>query len=180
MATVTLSQQQIDAAHAFAHTTMSALQTDRGVHAETAIAATARMAGTFLFRSFGFALPDLRPGQYVLSEQANEHGPRLVALLSNVLPDLGVIVDEAKRGAPGSTVQPHLNVVETQKLLGTEFVAIRERFGLSLHQAAEAGAVAAAIVISYCAKVLEPNAAFGVAVTGFIEGTKTAPDPAAN
>jgi hypothetical protein len=97
-----------------------------------------------------------------------------------VLPDLGVIVDEEKRGVPGSTAQPQLNVVETQKLLGSEFAAIRERFGLSLQQAADAGAVAAAIVISYCAKALEPNAAFGVAVMGFIEGTKTAPDPIAN
>jgi hypothetical protein len=50
-----LKQKQIDAAQEFMDTTIHALKTDRGLHAETAIAATARMAWTFLFRSFRFS-----------------------------------------------------------------------------------------------------------------------------
>lgn len=178
MAAVTLSEEQVEAANEFAHATMKALRSDRGVHAETAVAAASRMAGAFLFRSFGFVLPNLEPGQYVLSEQANEYGPRLVGLLSSMLSKLGVAVNEAIAGDPVTADRPQLGVIETQKLLGPEFGAIRERHKLSLQQAADAGAVATAIVLSYCAPVLDPNVAFGVAVTGFIEGTKTAPDPA--
>ena len=57
-----LSQQQIEAAEEFARTTIETLKTERGIHAETAIAGTARMAGTFLFRSFNFSLKDAKPG----------------------------------------------------------------------------------------------------------------------
>jgi hypothetical protein len=38
--------------------------------------------------------------------------------------------------------------------------------------------VATAFIVHQCSSVLDPNAAFGVAVHGFIEGTKTAPHPA--
>jgi hypothetical protein len=180
MAALTLSQEQIDAAYAFANATMKELNSERGVHAETAVAAAARMAGAYLFRSFGFALASLEPGQYVLSEQANEQRPRLVAILSSILSDLGIHIDESKRGPPGAAHQPQLGVNDTQMLLGPEFAGIREGYRLSLPQAAEAGAVATAIVLSSCAQVLDPNVAFNVAVMGFIEGTKTAPDPAAS
>jgi hypothetical protein len=180
MATVTQSQEQIDAGYAFAYATMEALQTDRMVDPETAVLAAARMAGTFLFRSFGFALPNLVPGEYVLSAQANEHFPRLVGLLSSLLLEVGIRIDETRRGASWSPDRAQLSVVETQRLLGPEFAAIRDRHGLSLQQAAEAGAVATATILSQCAKALDPNVAFSVAVTGFIEGTKTVPDPAAS
>ena len=41
----------------------------------TLIGAKARMAGTYLFRSFHLQTPGLQLGQAVLSTQANEHAP---------------------------------------------------------------------------------------------------------
>jgi hypothetical protein len=174
-----LTQLQIDVAKEFANATVKALQTDRGVHAETAIGGTARMAGTFLFRSFGFPLKDIEPGQPILSEQANERGPRLVEVLSEILARLGVELDSARlEGEPGPANQPQMGFLETQKLLEPRFAEIRARHGLSEQEAAEAGAVATAFLMHQCSQVLDPHVAFGIAVYGFIEGAKTVPDPA--
>ena len=176
----TLRQPQIDAARDLVDATIAAFRTERGVHAETAIAGAARMAGTFLFRSFGFALADVRPGQPVLSEEANEQGPRLVGVLSEILARLGVDLDPARiGGAPGPDNQPQLGFLDTQRRLEPAFAEARDRHGLSTPEAAEAAAVAAAFFVQQCAQVLDPHVGFGLAVYGFVEGAKTAPDPVA-
>jgi hypothetical protein len=60
---VTLSKQQMDAAQEFANATVSALKLAQGVHPPTLVAATARMAGTYLFRSLGLDVPGVSLGQ---------------------------------------------------------------------------------------------------------------------
>ena len=86
--------QQIKVAQDFANATIEALNTEQGIHAETAVAGAARMAGTFLFRSFGFPLQDIQPGQVVLSDQANAQGPVLLEILGSVLSQIGIVLDE--------------------------------------------------------------------------------------
>jgi hypothetical protein len=173
-----LSQQQIDAAQEFAGTTIEILKTERGVHAETAIAGTARMAGTFLFRSFNFPLENVKPGQPVLSEAANEQGPELIQILGGVLEHIGVKLDKSQFGqAPNPEHQPLLNFLETQKQLEPKYAGTAKRLGLSLQEAAQSAAVACALLIQQSAEILDPNVAFGIAVYGFIEGSKTAPEP---
>lgn len=175
-----ITQPQIDAAQAFGNAVIAALQTERGVHAETAIAAAARMAGTFLFRSFGFDLKGIAPGQAVLSEAANTAGPGLIRVLSGALAEIGIALDEQKLGAGQLDAnRPALDFLATQARLEPRFAAIRAQHGLSLTEAADAAAIATAFLIHQCARVLDPSAAFGVAVYGFIEGTKTAPGPVA-
>lgn len=44
---------------------------NRAIHAETAIASSSRLAGSFLFRSFNFNLAGLEEGSVLLSEEAN-------------------------------------------------------------------------------------------------------------
>ena len=44
-------------------------------------------------------------------------------------------------------------------------------------QAAYAVAAATSLLIQHCAKALAPNIGFSIAALGFVEGTKTAPDP---
>jgi hypothetical protein len=173
-----LSQQQIEAAQEFASTTIDTLKTERGVHAETAIAGAARMAGTFLFHSFGFKLGGVKAGQAVLSDKANEQGPQLIQILGCVLSHLGIILDREQFGKlPGTENQPLLGFLETQRHLEPRYMKIKDRLGLSLQEAAESAAVASALLIQQSAQVLNPNVAFGVAVYGFVEGTKTAPEP---
>ena len=173
-----ISQTQFDAAERFANAAIEALRDERGVHAETAIAATARMAGTYLFRSFGFELEGEKPGQPVLSEQANEQGPRLVQILSGVLGQMGITPDQTKLDEPtGPENEPNLGFLETQKRLEADFNKIKEQLGISLNESAESAAVATAILIRECAEVLDPSIAFGIAVYGFIECAKTYPAP---
>jgi hypothetical protein len=173
-----LSQRQIEAAQEFVNTTIDALKTERGVHAETAIAGAARMAGTFLFHSFGFTLEGVKAGQAVLSDKANEQGPRLIQILGSVLSHVGITLEKEQQDElPSAENRPLLGFLETQRLLEPRYLKIKDRLGLSLQEAAESAAVASALLIQQSAQVLNPNIAFKVAVYGFIEGTKTAPEP---
>lgn len=173
-----LRAEQIAAANAFAAAVINALQTERGVHAETAIAGAARMAGTFLFRSFGFQHIGLAAGAVVLSEHANEAGPRLIQILGVALDNLGVKLDPERVGAAEThEAKPLLSFLETQGHLEPRFDVIRADLGLSYAESADAAALATAILIRQCISVLEPYAAFSVAMDGFVEGTKTMPGP---
>jgi hypothetical protein len=173
----TISPQQITAAEEFSQTTIEVLANERGVHAETAIAGTARMAGTFLFRSFNFPLDDATPGQPVLSEQANEQGPRLMNILSGVLEQMEIRLDGGRAAGPISAEnEPLLDFLQTQKRLEPKYSEIKDRFGFSYEVAADAVSVATAILIQQTSEVLDPHIAFGIAIYGFIEGTKTVPE----
>ena len=173
-----VNKQQIEAAQEFANITLDALNTELGVHAETAVAGVARMAGTYLFRSFDLPMGDIQPGQVVLSDIANEQGPALIEILGGALTQIGVSLNEEElNGETNAEGQPRQNFLETQVLLEPRFKAIQEQYGLSLQEAAEACAVATALLIEDCFQVLDPNVAFNIAIYGFIEGTKTAPDP---
>jgi hypothetical protein len=171
-----LTPQQIEAAQEFARTTLETLKTEGGVHAETSIAGTARMAGTFLFRSFNFHLKDAKAGQAVLSDQANEQGPRLIGILGAVLENIGIKLDTEKLGDSSSN-EPLLGFLETQRRLEPKYTTIQRRLGLSLQESADSAAAATALLIQQCVQVLDPNIAFSIALYGFIEGSKTVPEP---
>ncbi len=174
-----LKPQQTEAAQEFVTAAMDALSASNNrLHAETVIAATARMAGTFLFRSFAFPLDGVEPGQSVFSDAANEQGPALIQILGNALQHSGVNLDRSQP-AESHDDKPLLNFLATQKLLEPTFATIRGRLGLSYQEAAESAAVASAILIQRCASVLDPHSAFNIAAYGFVEGSKTAPDPVA-
>jgi hypothetical protein len=173
-----LSKQQMDAAQEFANVTISALKVGEGVHAATVIAATARMAGTYLFRSFGFKLAGVKPGQVVLSDAANEQGPLLIQIAHSVLSRMGIKLDDSQSGGiTNSKNEPMLAFLETQKKLEPLYTPIKARRGLTAQEAAQAAAVATAFLIGHCAKVLHANVAFRIAAYGFVEGSKTAPEP---
>ncbi len=176
-----LTQQQIAAAEQFADATLDELETADGIHPETAVAAAAGMAGSFLLRSFGFELGHLAPGTAVLSDEANEHGPRLLQILGGVLAHGSVELDrEILSRGPDPDRQPRGDFLAGQTALEAAFFAIAARHRLSLREAAEAAAAAAGFLIQQFAEELDPSLAFGIAVVGFIEGAKTAPGPAAH
>jgi hypothetical protein len=171
-------QGQITAAMEFADATIAALETEKGIHAETAVASAARMAGTFLFRSLGLKLKGIHPGQHVFSEGANEKGPQLVEVLVGVLQYMGIPLDaERLRTEPGPEHRPLLPFLETQRKVEPPCERIRQRLGLSFEEAAFAAAAASALAIRRTATVLDPHLAFHIAAYGFVEGAKTAPAP---
>ncbi len=171
-----LSPAQIQAATEFGTTAMQAFDEGGTFPAETVIGSVARMAGSFLFRSFGLPLTGIKPGSVVLSEQANQQGPRLVQILAGVLQGLGVQLDTSRLAAVQATTRGQKeSFLQTQEALETRFAAIRDQCGLSDAEAAESAAVATAVLIKNCSQLLDPHVAFGLAVFAFIEGAKTAP-----
>lgn len=172
------TQAQLQAADQYVQIVIKALKNEKGVHSETAIACAARLAGTFLFRSFNFPMQDMQPGSAVLSEAANEHGPVLIQTLGAGLDALKVKLDHSKlSGTVPADHQPHISVNETQARMEADFRKVSAALRLTPEQSAHACALAAARLIQMATAVLDPHIGFGVAAYGFVEGSKTAPIP---
>jgi hypothetical protein len=170
------AERKLAAAHEFYAAIVERLTGEKGVHAETAIAGAARMAGTFLLRSFNFPVENLQPGDVVLSDAANEEGPLLVNLLGGTLQQLNVTLDEVRlASAQGQGDKPQLGVIETQALLESALSEIKDRHQLTFREAALAGAIAAALMVQKFKDVVDPHVGFYVAAYGFVEGAKTVP-----
>ena len=173
-----LTKAQLDSAQEFATASIAALKTETGIHPGTAIAATARMAGTYLFRTFHLQVPGVKPGDVVLSEQANAQGPILIATAARLLSRMGIQLDPTKAGVPvASRDQPTVSFLDSQRLLEPAYLPIRARYGFTDEQAAYAVAAATSLLINHCKIGLDIHTAFSIAALGFVEGTKTAPDP---
>jgi hypothetical protein len=176
---VTSDTQAIEAAaREFAVTVAAALKLPQGWHPPTVIAGCARMAGTYLFRSFGLKLTGVAPGQAVLSVEANQHGPALLQYMATVLGGLGIQIANAPPSASAAaTAKPTREFLDTQRLLEPLFAPIHAKFDLTMPQAARAAAGATAVLIYQFTQNFDPNLGFGVAAYGITEGSKTAPDP---
>ena len=158
----------------FYQAAINKLQDKNGVHAETAIAGLARIAGTFLFRSFELSVVNLKPGSPVFSDIANTKGPQVVDTLIGWLEKMNV----PRRRRAGTThldAKPHLSLMETQLLLEPGIDAIRLRHGLAYEPAAHLVMIAAGVAIMNCANVLDTGTAFDVAVYALVESSKSVP-----
>lgn len=155
---------------------IEALATERGAHAETCVTAAARMGGAILFRTFGLPTQNMPVGSPVLSDMANERGPVLVEVMKLGLSGLGIEIDE-NQAPTGPTAEhsPLVNHIETLEKLDARIGEITSSNGLYGEEAARACALAAALLISLTKSVLDPQISFGLAVYGFVEGTKTVP-----
>ncbi len=172
-----ISEPQSKAAGELVDLVANKLGSGRAVHAETAIASTARLAGSFLFRSFGLSVPDAQPGTLVLSNEANEEGPQLINIMSAMLHHFGVRVNQkmlsGKASERGGAAE--LSVVESLAMLQNDAMHIVKANGLGLKEAAQAAAVATAFVVKECSRNLGAEVSFNIATFGFIEGSKTVP-----
>ena len=172
------TEADANVARELANVSLRALTVDGNVHPGSVIAATARMAGTYLFRSFKLDLDGAQPGQAVLSVAANRQVPVLIRIAGAIVTASGIALDDTTAGLPVQQKhQPRQSFLETQRLLEPAYRAITDRSGMSDYEGARASAVAVGMLISRCTKVLDANEGFRIAAYGFIEGTKTAPDP---
>ena len=158
--------------------TVPAFTSSGGTHVPTLIAASARMAGTFLFRSLPINCGAARPGDAVLSVEATEASPLLLRTCANILQSLGTnIVSKPSEPLGGEKNQPQKTFLETQAIVDPIYAKAKTKFSLSDRQMAQAAAVAAAIIIHHFAKYVEANRAFGIAAVAFAEGSQTMPAP---
>lgn len=173
------AKAQVVAAAKMVEAIVRLLKNEKGVHAETAIAAAARLGGTFLFRSFGLPTDGIAPGTAVFSDRANDEGPALMQTFA-----YGLVAESLDPRALQTNDldvpeqnRPLLSVVETQAKLEAEVRAIARSQKLDASQAAHACALAAARLVKMTVQVLDPRTGFAVAAYGFVEGTKTMPGP---
>lgn len=150
---------------------------NRAIHPETVIAVIARLSGSLLLRSFNFELDKLEPGAIVLSTEANEKAPELLALLSTALLSREIPLDTSKLGSDASLrgEEPKLSFADSLTALQDETLRIAQENNLDFEQAAQAATLAAAFIIAECSRTIGAETALNVAVYGLIEGTKTVP-----
>lgn len=152
------------------------LGSGRAVHPQTAIASSARLAGSLLLRSFNLNINGVKPGTVVLSYEANEQGPQLVNLFGSMLQHLGVQLDSAKLGGNQNYGEDlELTILQSLSMLQDEAMEIARKNAVPLSEAAYAAAMATAFIAKECVNDIGAETAFDIAVYGFIEGSKTSP-----
>ena len=172
-----ITEEQNLAAGDFVDLISARLGAGRAIHPETAIAASARISGSLLLRSFGFDLETPEPGTILLSNEANEGGPNLVNLLGAFLAKNQIELDSTKLSGASEHrgVEPNLNMQESLALLQADALKIAVRHSLSLRQAAESAALATGFIVKECVASIGGETGFNVAAFGFVEGSKTVP-----
>lgn len=68
----------------------------RELNTTEAISCVARLAGSFLFRSFELKVGDVKPGTVMLSHEANTKGPQLVNITHAALQNFDIQIDNEK------------------------------------------------------------------------------------
>jgi hypothetical protein len=166
------------------------LTNDEGLHAETWILAVARRAGTELQRSIlsggtrddegagGRRFWSLRPRP--AQACGDEQGQRLVAVLLATLAQLGEpLAEEAIICPPEGSAGALLSLEQTRERLGTLVAACARSYGLAAVEMAEALTIATALAMHQCRELVPLTRGAGLAVTGLVEGAKTARQMAA-
>ena len=145
----------------------------REIDTTEAISSTARLSGSFLFRSFGFNITDAKPGTVMLSQDANIKGPQLVNITHAVLTNFGIQIDNNKM-SNGNQKQPLSNFVEAISKIQNPALEIMKKHALSFEQMAQSAAIATAFIIQQSNNIT-PEEGFGTAIYHYIEGSKTNP-----
>lgn len=166
----------IAAANLFNQISRKMLAVDGYLHAETLIVSTARMAGSLMYRSFGFDNKQIKPGTSVLSDHANLHGPKLMNMMLATLQQLGhqANEDDLNREFLSSKLS-QLSFEESLNRLAPFFLKYCEVAPMSFSDAAFGAAIATGILVHDCREVIPVEKGGAIAVYGFVEGTKTAP-----
>ena len=167
---------QFKASAELTQTILAKLTTEKGVHAETAIAAAARMAGTYMLRSSGLPLERFKPGTPVFSDIMNERGPMLLKTVDEVLESMNIAVNPRRVdcNVPDEH-QPHMDLMDMQTLLDPAFEAIFHKYQLSIEEGAYAAAISTAVMIQKTAGVMNPYLGYAIAANGMVESCKTVP-----
>ncbi len=173
---ITDNPNQFAASAEFTDAVISKLATSRGIHAETAISAMARMAGTLLLRSSGLPLANFAPRTSIFSDVMDQLGQQLIRVVDQGLAAMQVPFDVSKIDYDlGHEHTPKMGLMETQQLLDLRFRSILDHYGLTEAEGAYAAAISTAVLIENCADFLDPHVAYVIAVYGMVEASKTVP-----
>jgi hypothetical protein len=145
---------------------------------DTVLFAAAWLAGTSLYRSLGIEA-DIEPGMAVLSDAANQEGPKLLTVFSRLLTQFGITIkqeDLVFKMPPEH--RPKTGILEIQRALQVPYNHIMRTHQFDYLEGAKTGAVVCALLVKALCKdsqTLKPELAAGIVSMGFVEGSKTAP-----
>jgi hypothetical protein len=145
----------------------------REIDTTEAISSTARLAGSFLFRSFGLKINDVKAGTVILSEEANIKGPQLVNITHAVLQNFGIRIDNNKM-SHGNQKQAVSDFVDVIGKIQIPALEIMKKNDLSYEQMAQSASIATAFIIQQSSNIT-PEHGLGIAIYHYIEGSKTYP-----
>ena len=156
-------------------------QTTFESHPPTVLFAGAWLAGTSLYRSFGYA-DTADPGTIILSDQANEEWPKLMNVYLYAVMEksrIPVNPQEMILEIP-QEYKAKKDILKIQELFQDTYHQIMRKHGFDYVGGAQVGAFICAIITeTHCLhrKDLDPKLAVGIVSMGFVEGAKTCPLP---
>ena len=155
-------------------------RTPQGIHPGTVLSAAAWLAGTSLYRSFGYT-QNPEPGTVMLSEKANQAFPKLLDLFTYYISKGGTpIKPEQFILETPESFKPLKTILQIQEAHQDEYNAIMKKHNLDYLDGARAGIIACAMLFNYhCVKRqdLDPRLGAGIISMGIVTGAKTAPMP---
>lgn len=161
---------------------ITALQNERGVHAETAISAAAVLTGELVLRSSHFDFSALTPGSAILSDEVNHilfeaEGQLTVSdIFINALYSQGI--DVSKESWPENVPDEHQVIMEPLEIVATIRPQIASLFAaqqIDGLECAYACAQATALLVAQTRRVLDPNIGKTLALEAMLRGAKTVP-----
>lgn len=173
----------VETAQYFYEVIKKSLMDEKGLHAETAIIASGRLAGSLLYRSVPQETNEKykSEGTMVLSNQVDAERKSLELIMDATLSTYGVTQDEQAIRLLMASNTPHQMLGRSKlSFLGTmekiqpfclSFCEVTDDY----RQAALAAMMTAATFIRDSATVMNQNEAIAMAMYGVIEGTKTVP-----
>jgi hypothetical protein len=155
-------------------------RTPQGIHPGTVLSAGAWLAGTSLYRSFGYA-QNSEPGTVRLSEKANQQFPKLINLFTYYISQSGTqIKPEQFILQIPEAAKPLKTILQVQEAHQDEYNAIMKRHGLDYLDGARAGVIVCSMLFNYhCVKRQDLDLPLGAGLIsmGIVTGAKTVPAP---
>ncbi len=175
-----LQKNRVDAATEVMGIFDRSFRTLQGVHAGTVLAAGSWLAGTSLYRSFGYT-QNPKPGVVMLSEKANEEFPKLIKLFTYYTFQGGTqLKPEQFILQTPDLHKPLKTILQIQEAHQDEYNMIMRQHGLDYVDGARAGIIVCSMLFNYhCIKRLDmdPRVGAGLISMGIVEGAKTVPMP---
>jgi hypothetical protein len=155
-------------------------RTPQGVHPGTVLSAAAWLAGTSLYRSFGYT-QNPEPGTVMLSEKANQEFPKLLDLFTYYMFQSGThIKPEQFILQIPEAFKPQKTILQIQEAHQDEYNAIMKKHNLNYPDGARAGVIVCSMLFNYhCVKRqdIDPRLGAGILSMGIVTGAKTVPVP---
>ena len=145
---------------------------NREINPRDAILCSGNLIGMFMFLSFNFNYKKIEPGNVLLSQEANEVGPKVINHLLNLLKKHNINIDNTDNS---NIYKSSLTYIEILERLQKDAMEIMKKYYLDYDQAILICISAAAFIIENLSSEIDVNEGYGIAIYGIVEGSKTVP-----